>query len=586
MRKLLILLAAILVFVLGLWGTAVLYFDEERLKQIAIEQVRAQTGRELRIDGPLNLSFLPRISLVANDVSLSGPQDFDGPDLFQADQLRLAVELWPLIRGEVETGDIALENARLVVHTDRAGRSSLDGLAGASAEGGGAADTPAAEPGAQARPAVSTGAIALSQTRLEVSDAATDSRQVFVVERLEINSFAFDSPIRFEFEGAIGEPPMVENIDVNGTLVVPSGDGPIEVTELGMTARAAGLPMGLTGRATLNPGPPLLASFSDGVLDLNGKEFQTSFSYRDGARPSIDARLQGDELNVDALLAALPPIDESAAPEDEDAESPLLLLREFDVDARVQLQKMIASGLELTDVQARLNARNGVVTVDPLSGVLQGGRIDAVAMADLTVEPPVVQIDPVFDLSSVAEALEPWGMDRFVTGSGLLELGLSARGLDPKSLLGSLNGTGRYEFRDGSIQGLNLDGMVEALAARDVAAAVQSGVGGSTSFESLIGQIEVKDGTIRMPGMNLATNLLGVSGDVRIGLADFSLEGQLRLDGERVNNIPIALDGTLLSPKITPDIGAAVKQEAGRRVMDFLRDRTRDDEEEEGNGGG
>ena len=150
MRKLLILLAAILVFVLGLWGTAVLYFDEARLKQIAIEQVRAQTGRELRIDGPLSLSFLPRISLVANDVSLSGPQDFDGPDLFQADQLRLAVELWPLIRGEVETGDIALRNARLTVHTDRAGRTSLDGLAGDAADDGGSAEAPAQRPAPRA----------------------------------------------------------------------------------------------------------------------------------------------------------------------------------------------------------------------------------------------------------------------------------------------------------------------------------------------------------------------------------------------------------------------------------------------------
>ncbi|MGB0515212.1 MAG: AsmA family protein, partial [Wenzhouxiangellaceae bacterium] len=359
-----------------------------------IEQVRAQTGRELRIDGPLNLSFLPRISLVANDVSLSGPRDFDGPDLFQADQLRLAVELWPLIRGEVETGDIALENARLVVHTDRSGRSSLDGLAGDADAGGAAPGTSTQASGTQSRPAVSTGAIALSQTRVEVSDAATDARQVFVVERLEINSFKFDSPIRFEFEGAIGEPPMVDNIDVNGTLVVPFGDGPIEVSELGMTARAAGLPMGLTGRATLNPGPPLLASFSDGVLNLDGREFQTRFSYRDGERPSIDARLQGDELDVDALLAALPPVEEAPAPESDDAESPLLLLREFDVDAQVELRTMIASGLVLTDVEARLNARNGVVTVDPLSGVLRGGRVDAVAMADLTVEPPVVQIDP------------------------------------------------------------------------------------------------------------------------------------------------------------------------------------------------
>jgi len=579
MRKLLIFLSAILFVLIGLWGTLVLYFDEARLKQIAIEQVRAQTGRELQIDGALRLALLPRISLLASDVKLSGPDGFDGPNLFEADEFRMSLELWPLLRGRIETGDISLDNARLVIHTDRSGRNSLDGLSGDP----GADDRPEAD---SARPAVTTGKIALSRARLTMSDAATDARQLFVVERLQIDSFAFDRPFRFEFQGGIGDPPMIDKIDVRGTLVVPSATGPIRITELGLTAEAAGLPLGLSGKAEINPGPPLLARFDDGVLDLNGKSFQTSFSYRDGDRPGIDATLSGEQINVDALLAMMPGSDEALA-DPEEAESPLLLLRELDLDARLKLDQMILAGLTINAVEARLRSARGLVTIDPLRGNLPGGRIDAVAMADLTIDPPLIQLDPVFDLEELGDALEPWGFQQFLSGSGILELGLSARGLDIDSILASLDGSGRYEFRDGAIQGLDLDGMVQGLAARNIAEAVRSGVGGSTAFETLTGAIEVRDGSVGLPGMSLITRLLGVRGDVRLGLADLALDGELRLDGERVDEIPVRLGGTLLAPKLTPDVGEALKQEAGRRVLELLQKRgERNKKSDDGRGDG
>ena len=574
MRPLLIFIAATVVIILGLWATLLLYFDEARLKQIAVEQVRAQTGRELQIDGPLTLDIFPRISLVANDVKLSGPEDFQGPNLFEADELRISLSVLPLLRGEIETGDIGLDNARLAIHTDRAGRNSLDGLAGPS-------DSAAAtDQSTNRQKSVSTGNIALSRARLTVSDDAADARQVFVVERMEVKSFGFDRPVEFEFAGGIGEPPIVDEIDVKGTLTVPSGDGPIVVQEFGMTAVASGLPVGLSGRATVDPGPPLNARFEDGLLNLNGKQFETSFSYLDGEQPRIDAVLTGQMLNVDALMAVLPRGEEAA--DDIDAEeSPLLLFKQFDVDARLELERAIVSGLELDTVRARLKSVKGVVTIDPLSGSLPGGRVDAVVVADLNSAPPVVQIDPVFDLESLGTALSAWNLDEFVTGAGILEMGFSAKGLDVDSILSTLNGRGRYDFRDGSIKGLSLDGMVQGLSSRNIAEAVRTGVGGKTNFQALEGVISIEDGTISLPGMKIITELLGISGDVRLRMADLGLDGQIRLEGDRLNQIPIGLEGTLTRPRLVPDVGEALKDEAGRRVMDFLKKRGESEDEEE-----
>lgn len=590
MRALLIFIAAVVVIILGVWATLVIYFDEARLKQIAIEQVRAQTGRELEINGPLELDFLPRISLVAREVSLSGPENYTGPELFTADEFTMSLSLLPLLSGKVETGDIGLEQARVNIHTDARGVSSLDGLAG-----GETAEAPAG-----AAPEVTTGRIRLQDIRLTVSDAATDSRQVFVVERLGIESFRYDEPVAFDYRGSVGDPPTVSDIDLSGKVTVPSGAGPVRVSDLSVTAQASGLPLALSGNAEVRTGPPLVARFSDGLIRLGDHEFQSDFAWRDGERPRIEATLTGKMLDVDALLAALPQTD---APDDEtsddgapaepgdgqaaaEAESPLLLLRDMDLDARLDLERMRVSGLDLQNIKARMEAVGGVVTIDPLSGALAGGRVDAIATIDLNAEPPDVRLAPVFDLESLSRALEPWGLDRFLTGSGVLDMELNARGLEPSAILGTLNGSGRYNFSDGSIKGLNLDGMVEALAARNFAQAASAGVGGTTTFETFAGTLEIRDGTIRMPGIELITRALGITGDVRLGLADLGLDGTLQLQGERLDAIPVRLGGTLTDPSLAPDVGAAVKQEAGRRLLDLLDKRgKKEGQEEDGNGG-
>lgn len=583
MRTLLIFLAAIVVIILGLWATLVLYFDEERLKQIATEQVRAQTGRELIINGPLKLDFFPGVSLVASDVELSGPENYTGPDLFKADEFRMSLSLMPLLSGNVETGDIGLQQAEVNIHTDLSGVSSLDGLTGGEAP---------AETGAP-RASVSTGQILLSGIRLNLTDAATDSRQVFVVERLQVDSFSYDKPVPFEFRGSLGEPAVISDIDLRGEVLVPSGAGPIQIARLEVDADLSGVAMGLSGSGEIQPGPPMAASFSDGRIRLGESEFEAAFSYTDGARPMMEATLEGEMLDVDALLASLPTAPTQSpdgagdgvgeVPED----SPLLLLRDMDLDAELTLEEMKISGLTLNSIRTRVVAANGVVTIDPLSGALAGGRLDAVGRVDLNAEPPSVTLSPVFDLESLSQALAPWGMDRFLTGSGVLDLELNARGLDVKSILGSLSGAGEYDFRDGSIKGFNLDGMVESLAARNIAEAVRTGVGGTTQFQTLEGVLSIEDGTISLPGMQIITELVGISGDVRLGMADLSLDGQIRLEGERLNQIPIALEGTLTQPRLVPDVGGALKEEAGRRVMDFLEKRSeKENEEEDGGDGG
>lgn len=571
MRIAIIFLAAVVLIVLGAWASLVIYFDEARLKEIAVEQVRAQTGRELHLDGPLELRVFPRLSIQAEQVRLSGPADYRGPELFEADRFNLSLRLLPLIRGRVEAGPVTLERAELRLHTDRAGRSSLDDLAGAPREG--PAETPA----------FTSDAVRLRDVAVVITDEAAGTSERFVVDFLELDHFAFDTPLPFRFRGNLGEPPMFERLEVSGRVSLPSGEGPVEITDLDLEGELSGMEIGLTGAMALDAGPPLRAELSDGRMLLDDDAFDLSFSYVDDGRPRVTAGLEGAELDVDALLARFEDPGAGADQPADDAQ-PLLMFRDTDLDAQLALGRMVVSGLELTDVAGQARARNGVMVIDPLRGALAGGRLDATARIDLNDDPVRVELRPEFELGSLGEALAPWGLDRFLAGAGQLDLELSGHGLEPEQLLRSLSGTGQYELRDGRIHGLDLDSMLTGLQARDVTAAVRAGLGGETAFKQLQGALRLRDGMLNLPELELVTERLGIGGNVSVGLADFALDGQLWLSGERLERMPLALGGSLTSPELTPDIGRAVQQEAGRRVLDLLerrREESGDDNDEE-----
>ena len=582
MKKFLIFAACCVLVFLGAWLTLTLVLDEERLKRIAAEQVRAQTGRELTISGPLELSIVPRIALVAEDVTLSGPDGYRGPSLFEADRFEMSVRLLPLLTGEVETGEIRLADAEINVWTDPGGRSSLAGLGGA---GGGPSEGPA--------PSISTEAIELRDVRIVVGGAGQGDPTVLMTERLFLDAFRFGEPVRFEYRGRVGDPAVLAEIRSSGTLTVPADGGPVMVRDFEVDGRVSDLPVQLSGTVEIQRAPRLRAALSDGRLELDGEPYALSVTWIDGTPARLTASLDGERLDADALLARLGGGEtdtgsgEGEAPEQA---SPLAALAELDLDASLSLDTLVAGGLTLTEVEARAQSERGVLVVDPLRGRIEGGSVRATARIDATREPHAVTVRPVFELESLGSALAPWGLDRFVTGAGDLEMDLSGRGLTAAELLGSLNGGGQYRFQDGSVRGVDLSALVSGLSERNVAQAVQAATGGQTRFGSLNGALSVADGTLTLPDFRLEAQGFSAAGQVRIGLAQLGLDGQLRVAGSGLPSaIPVALGGSLTRPSLAPDLAGAVRQEAGRRVMDLLNreleKRSSSEEEEEGDDG-
>jgi uncharacterized protein involved in outer membrane biogenesis len=118
-RTLWVVLATVtLAFALAFVGWTL---DPETLKPRLVEAAYRATGRTLTISGAMTikLSFVPTVSM--EDVTLSNPPGFSGPDMVKVARVELGLALLPLLRHEFEVDNVRLVRPEIQLETDKAG---------------------------------------------------------------------------------------------------------------------------------------------------------------------------------------------------------------------------------------------------------------------------------------------------------------------------------------------------------------------------------------------------------------------------------------------------------------------------------
>ncbi|WIM10375.1 MAG: hypothetical protein OJF58_001330 [Enhydrobacter sp.] len=96
--------------------------DVEAYKPGLIEAVRAATGRELVIDGPMKLSAFPVPGIGAGRVRFSNAVGAKGAQMIDVRWVAVTPSWWALLQGRFEVGTLTLYRPTIVLETDANGR--------------------------------------------------------------------------------------------------------------------------------------------------------------------------------------------------------------------------------------------------------------------------------------------------------------------------------------------------------------------------------------------------------------------------------------------------------------------------------
>ena len=123
----------IILIVIGIWYAASAV-DPVQLTKLLSASVKTATGRDLKIAGPVSLSFFPGISVSAEGLSLSNASWASDSDMLTLKRIDLNIKTLPLLSKRIEIGNVKLAGLELFLQKNGTGKANWDFSADASGE--------------------------------------------------------------------------------------------------------------------------------------------------------------------------------------------------------------------------------------------------------------------------------------------------------------------------------------------------------------------------------------------------------------------------------------------------------------------
>src|SRR5262245_57208080 len=164
----------VLLFAVAAVGVSVL-FDPNDYKADITAAVQNATGRQLTLDGDLELAVFPTIRIAVGAASLSNAPGFGDEPMARIGSAELSLALLPLLSRNVEISQARLEGLELNLARNGAGANNWQDLGGNGTAPAG--NAPAADAGGvPAGLDLGVGAIEIADAHIVWNDASTGSR--------------------------------------------------------------------------------------------------------------------------------------------------------------------------------------------------------------------------------------------------------------------------------------------------------------------------------------------------------------------------------------------------------------------------
>jgi len=210
--------------------------------------VKDNLGRDLQIEGELELSVFPWIGISTGKMTLSNAEGFSDKPFAEIESSNVKVKLLPLLSKEVEVNRVVLKGLTLNLAKNKKGISNWDDLAGSSQDSGDKAANNDTTKDKSASPlaALAIGGIAIEQAKIVWDD---QQQQKYV----EINDFnfktgklAFDKAIDIDLSLSVlnKQPALTEQLTFSTALVINKNLNQFKLQDIQLksTTRGDGMP--------------------------------------------------------------------------------------------------------------------------------------------------------------------------------------------------------------------------------------------------------------------------------------------------------------------------------------------------------
>ncbi|QQP95889.1 AsmA family protein [Lysobacter enzymogenes] len=580
------LLALALAVLIALW-------DWNWFKGPVERQVEARTGRKLEIGGNLDVE-LGRVPVIRADaLSFANAPWAKQPLMASAQRLELAIEFWPLLKGEIRIPDIRLTQPRVYLQSDseHGGNWVFDN--------GGGGELPTFR-----RIWIDDGRLEFldpaDKTDIRLDIASRQPRREDAAPPVEVegkgrwknNAFTLQgraesplelrdtrNPYRLNLRAAAGatrahargelvDPFHLRNFDLQFAL---SGKNLADLYPLIGVAIPPTPPYALDGRLRRSDALWRYDGFTGkvGDSDLSGNASVDTA----GKRPYLRADLASKRLDFDDLagfVGAAPQQGrgESTNPElaaqhaRQDASARLLpdtpyrldKLRSMDADVKLKAARIEAPGWPLDDMHARLLLEDGLLKLDPLDFGVADGDIRSTVTMDARAPTLRTRADIRAQRLTLAKLMPNVKLGQDAVGKIGGRIALAGSGNSIAKMLGSSDGSVAVGMGQGQISNLLME-----FTGIDVAEILKFKLTGDHKIPIRcgFGDFAVRDGVMTAKALAFDTSDTVLIGNGTIDLNQEKLDLVIRPRPKDRSLLalrtPLLVTGTFKQPNARPD---------------------------------
>lgn len=613
MKKFLVCVVVLVALVVAGGYTLSRMVSIEKVEAMAKQAVYDKTGRTLGI-GAAHVMLWPSIGVRLTNVTLSNPSWANNKQMLALGELDVSLALKPLLDKRVEVRHFTIKKPVVDLEVAADGRNNwtfVSAKPSAPAADKETGQASAAKGGLPEGVTVTLGKFEIEGGALGFSDARKSVR--YALKNLSVAvtwptlESAFQADGAFDYNGtrvnvaasfdtplallrgktSTGDVRLTSrtlNAALSGNFsaagVFFSGNGDVKISNLGDVLTWLGqrqsqsLPfskiafsskMQLTGKSLALAGAKLALDDIDATGDMR-------VDY--AAKPKVTARLSVGKLDLDRFTGGAVKtnagVQGASSPSSAQKgwdETPIDFsgLRALDADVTLNTQGFSLKGADVGPCTLTVVLSNGVLSFKSSRATLFGGTVASDFSVDAARSLPAMSF--VFTMNGVQAkpVLTTFANFDKLSGAVDAEASVTARGNSQKEIVQSLAGNGAVDFKNGSLQGIDLVNIAKLIQNR----LGEMGVGeGKTDFVDMGGTFVISNGVATNGDLKMKGPLVQATGSGTVDLPQKQVRYRLlpvltassAVEGAAGIVIPVDVYGPFDKIKIKPDYKSVVSK--------------------------